>query len=115
MERSRRTVILRDLHNPVECLHEPETHSCFLFYRFFSSQTDQNKSAPNQFDGGTDGGGDPARGGVKPGEKNRDDRPGEEAREQGLRDKMSLLALLTLLGVKMYLRCIHLFIFYSRV
>lgn len=87
----------------------------FFFTVFFSSQTDQNKSAPNQFDGGTDGGGDPARGGVKPGEKNRDDRPGEEAREQGLRDKMSLLALLTLLGVKMYLRCIHLFIFYSRV
>ncbi|TKS90102.1 Lethal(3)malignant brain tumor-like protein 2 [Collichthys lucidus] len=37
--------------------------------------TDQSKPAPNQFDGGTDGGGDPARGGVKPGEKNRDDRP----------------------------------------
>ncbi|KAG8009002.1 Lethal(3)malignant brain tumor-like protein 2 [Nibea albiflora] len=36
--------------------------------------TDLSKTAPNQFDG-TDGGGDPARGGVKPGEKNRDERP----------------------------------------
>lgn len=79
-----------------------QRHICasYLPAVVFSLQTDHNKMAPNQFDG-TDGGSDPARGGVKPVERNRDERPGEEAREQGLRDEMSLLALLTLSRVKM--------------